>query len=323
MTATIEQFKETAKILDANPCRSDRLMSGPPRIGVMLVTTKRAYRSVKDLPPQIGKAMRELATRGSAVGFLTDEQRIASSWLGVPVPPPPIAAADLAFRREADKYLFEFACAVGSHSRARNSAVHEFLHKSDCQFLIWIDDDIDADPKDGQGTLADVILRLLSHRQPIVGGLYCKRARRPQWVCTFMPAARLKDDTFSGELLQVAELGTGCKLYHRKVFTEIGRIFGDEPLKATPKKTSICYRDRDTGETVYGFFQNCVLDGDLLSEDYYLDALCRFAGICILVDTKVRLRHGTGKDVYPEGDWPPLPAEEEQVEIEVAKPATK
>lgn len=278
MTAT-----EEAPATNVEPFPAPAAQPSSPRIGVMLVTTKRHYAGRQDLPPAIGRALREFAER-----------------------------KDAAFREQADKYSFEFMVAVGSHSRARNSAVHEFLNKSTCQFLIFIDDDIDADPKDGQGTLADVILRLLSHRQPVVGALYCKRARRPQWVCTFMPAARLKDDVVAGELLQVAELGTGCKLYHRKVFTEIGRIFGDEPLKAKPKKPSICYRDRDSGETVYGFFQNCVLDGDLLSEDYYLDMLARFAGICILIDTKVKLRHGTGKDIFPEGEFPPIPVNDDQ-----------
>ena len=264
------------------------------RIGVLIATPKRHYAGPQDLPKAVGRALHELATRGQA----KEEADEAPS------------AADIRFRAEADKYAFEFAIAVGSHSRARNALVHEFL-KSDCQFLLWVDDDLDSDPRDNQGTLADVILRLLSHRQPVVGALYCKRAKRPQWVCSWLPESTLADDT-KGELLQVLELGTGCKLYHRKVFTELRRIFGEEPDAATPKGKSIFYRDRDSGETIAGFFQNCVIDGDLLSEDYYLDLLCRFTRIPILVDTKIKLRHRAADGtVYPPDEFPPIPADGE------------
>lgn len=272
------------------------IAGGPPKIGVMIVIMLDGYTGPESVPPPIARALRELVGR-----------------------------EDPAFRDEAGKYTFEWAIVPGSSPRVRNAAVHEFLNRSDCAFLLWLDPAVNADPTDGQGTLADVILRLLSHRQPIIGAMACEQgARRPRWACTFMPAARLKDDTFAGELLQVAELRALCKLYHRKVYTEIARIWGDAPLKLTPKKPSIAYRDRESGETVYGFYQNVVLDGDLLSEDHYLDALCRFSTICIVVDTKALLRVGEGPSRLPLGAFPPLPVEdEEQVEIEIGKPPAK
>ena len=62
---------------------------------------------------------------------------------------------------------------------------------------------------------------------------------------------------------------------------------------------------------IAGFHQIVVESGDLLSEDYFLDYMARCAGVGIFADTAVRLRHvePDGKS-YPEGDWPPIQAEE-------------
>lgn len=275
----------------------------PARIPVMIATPKRSFAGPQDLPPAIGRALHELAIRGTPGWY--------ENTGGIKWEPPP---ADRAFREQADKYTFEFVAAAGGMCRARNTCTAEFL--TSAEFLLWLDDDLDKDQnRDGPGTLADMILRLLSHRQPAVGALYCTRKKRPQWACTFMPSALLSDDSQKDGLLQVAELAGGATLFHRKVFEELKRIFGDEPLAATPKQPSINYRDRDTGETVAGFYQNIVVDGDLLSEDYWMSYLCRCARIPLLVDTKIKLRHyekdAKGKLIsYPEGDWPPIPAED-------------
>lgn len=233
-------------------------------INVTIATPMRHYSGPKDLPHGLGVAFRELAQR-----------------------------KDPAFRAEAEKYNFSFLVAVGGLCRARNTCVHEFLNDKGGEFLLWIDSDLE---KWDEHTLADAILRILSHRQPVAGALYCKRAKRPQWVATWMPAAEVQPS--ADGLLQVVELGTGFKCYHRKVFTELARIY-----------PQIIYRERETGREIAGFYQNLVHDGDLLSEDYHLDALCRAASIPILADTKIKLRHvepdGTQ---YPEADFPPIPA---------------
>ncbi len=120
-----------------------------------------------------------------------------------------------------------------------------------------------------------------------------------------------------GGLLQVAELGGGFKLYHRKVFEELRRIFGDVPLTdGKGGAQSIYYHERETGEKIAGFYQIVVNDGDLLSEDFYLDYLSRCAQVPLIADTGVRLVQKEvdrdGKEyIYPEAVWPPLPVEEE------------
>ncbi len=242
----------------------------PRKTGVMIATPLREWRGPEDLPPQVGRMIRELAGRP-----------------------------------DAQEYRWEFAAAVGGLCRARNNCVHEFL-KSDNTWLYWRDKDL----HDQAGADADHLLRLLAHRQPVIGGTYCKRAKRPTWVATWMPAARMQENLPG--VVQVAELGGGGKLYHRRVFTELRRIFGEEPLK-TPGASSILYRERETGEMIAGFYQDLVLEQDLLSEDYFLDYLCRCAKIPILADTVARLVHVGGDGThYPEGGaWPPVPAEDQ------------
>lgn len=248
-------------------------MSRPTKIGVTIITPLREFRGPEDLPPQIGRALAELVKR-----------------------------------EDAQQFKWEFMAACGGLCSAQNRAVHEFL-KTDHKWLLrW-----DRDLHDQHGREADAILRLISHKHPVVGGLYCKRQKRPTWVATFMPAAKMQEN----DKLQCAELGGGFKLYHRQFFEEIRRIFGTEPFErnglnpGAKAEPSIMYRERDSGEMIAGFHQIVVESGDLLSEDYFLDYLARCAGVGIFADTAVRLRHvePDGKS-YPEGDWPPIQAED-------------
>lgn len=245
-------------------------MSNPSPIGVMIATPFRHFPHNSALPIQTAY----LAGNAPAIGRTLRE---------------------LATRPDAQGYRFEFAAAIGGLCRARNNLVSEFL-KSANQLLLWWDQDLDA--------TADHVLRALAHRQPIVGGLYCKRASgKPRYVLNWLPAAEYQP---AGDgLLQVAELGTGFKLIHRQVFEELARIFDTEPR--AEKRTAIGYRDRDTGEHIVGFYQNLVVDGDLLSEDYFLDYLCRCAGVPIWADTKMKVPHrGADGAVFPDR-WPPVP----------------
>jgi hypothetical protein len=204
---------------------------------------------------------------------------------------------------EGARYVWEFMGVVGGLCRARNSAVHEFL-KSGFNWLLWWDRDLWPDKP------AEAVLRLLSHHQPIVGGIFCKRAagKKPVWAVTWIPKCEPQKDLPG--LIQVAELAGGFKLIHRRAFLTVAGAF--KPRKDYP---GIQYRDRDTGEMVQGFYQNLVVDGDLLSEDYWFDYLCRCSNIGILADTQIRLRH---RDVhsnevkwYPDNRFPPIPGMED------------
>lgn len=188
-------------------------------------------------------------------------------------------------------FEFQFAVSEGSIVRNRNMLADSFL-SSACKWLLWWDDDIEA-------TACDV-LKLLSAKKPVVGGLYTTREPRSHYVANFLHEAELH-----GDLFQVLECGTGFKLYHRQVFEQVAKL-----------KPEIGYVDRDSGRRINGFFQHCVLrnrfrpDGDLISEDYFMDDLCRQVGIPVFVNTAVRVHH-RHKDgtLYPT-EWPTLPIHE-------------
>ena len=248
------------------PQSKERVAATSP-IKVWIATPLRKYDGPQDLPPQIGRALRDL-----------DERK------------------DVAFRVHADKYEFEFVAVLGGVIRGRNAVVHDFLKDEAAQFLLWWDADIF--PDDG----AVAVLRLLSHRQPVIGGLYVRRGgKRPQFVVTWFPEAKLEPNAEGA--IQVVELGGGFKCYHRKVFTELRRLF--------PK---LVYIHRETGEKCCGFYQHVIVDGDDLSEDYWMDLLCRKVQIGILADTELKVAHVDGDGTsYPEkGKWPPIPCLEDQ-----------
>lgn len=266
---------------DAPPAENPVAQFPAPRkrVGVMIATPLKHFDgTAEDLDrqvPQIGRALRELVARKAEHNF-----------------------------------DFEFAAACGGLCSARNKLVHEFLKSDATWFVPW-----DADLYAEHGLEADALLRILSHGEPVCGALYCRRDRdatRPRWVVNWLNGAVIQ----RGGLVQVVELGGGgMKAYNRCVFSELRRIFGDEPL--AKKKPTINYRERETGEWIAAFYQIANVEQDLLSEDFFLDYLCRCAGIGIIADTVVRLRQAEvvkGETVvYPALDqpWPPIPAEED------------
>lgn len=200
---------------------------------------------------------------------------------------------------ESCPYEFYLAVMVGGIARARNKMTHAFklanLQNENVKWLLTLDDDIETNPD------ASDILRLLSHKRPLVGALYTTReVEGVHWVANFMHEVELQ----KGGLLQVLELGTAMKLHHILVFTELERILAD----------SINYTDRDTGERITAYYQQVVLktdvrpDGDFLPEDFFFDHLCRMCKIGIFVDTTMKLKHrGPDETLYPVGDWPAIP----------------
>ena len=177
---------------------------------------------------------------------------------------------------------------------ARNKLVANF-RKSECRWLCFVDYDVEISAAD--------ILRLLSKKLPVIGGLYTTKEKNPHWVATFLFEAQAQKET----VVQVVELGTGAgKLYHREVFDQLEKAF-----------PQVVYTDRDTGERLFGFFQHAVvvhdmqMAGDLLPEDYFCDFLCRMAQISVWCDTSIKLKHRGGNGVlYPEGAWPAIPCME-------------
>lgn len=275
---------------------------------IVIATPVRYWRGPEHLDedlPHIGIALKELTLRGTAEPDKGPNGEPNAAWKVWSSAQTGNAEADKAFHAEAAQWDFEFMAAVGGLCRARNNLVAE-ARKLGADMIIWTDDDLCPHGM----TLAEAWLRLASGPEPVAGALYCKRERdvkRPRWACSFMPSAELQPA--ADGLLQVAELATGLKKIKVAVYDALAKVFGDD-LTAKGDPGSIKYRDRDDGSYMYGFYQNVVNRGDLLSEDYFLDYCCRCAGIGIIADTKIKCRQVSkdGKLVYPEGPFPPIPA---------------
>ena len=118
-------------------------------------------------------------------------------------------------------------------TRARNYLVDEFIHRSDCTHLLFLDADIHFDPKD--------VIALLALDKDVIGGPYPKKAIK--WKSVKMAVQRNPDidpnslasvtgdyvfnpvkgtEKFSvTEPLEVLEIGTGFMLVNRTVFAKM------------------------------------------------------------------------------------------------------
>ncbi len=182
----------------------------------------------------------------------------------------------------------------GNVARGRNKIVASAL-RGPWKWIAWVDDDIEAEDSNPE-TLALNLIRLLSHRKQVVGGLYTTKHDNPHWVCNTFQEAEIQPDG----LLRVGEIGTGFKVYHRGVFETL--------LSKEPNLAYVC---DETLAPEWGFFCQGLMTCDgkrrWLPEDFWLDQICRKHGIPVYADTKILLRHrDTAKDVtYPlDDEWP-------------------
>lgn len=200
-------------------------------------------------------------------------------------------------------YEFMFSSTTGGIVKARNELVANFrkqrIHNLSLKWLLWLDDDVFATNEKGEpDAVAQVaaILRLLSHKRPVCGALYVTRDDHERWAANFMFEAKPDEKG----LLQGVELACGMKLHHFQVFDILQELY--------PR---LRYFRRDTGEEVWGFFQQVVMNDDAPSEDYFLDWLCRQSTkskIGIWIDTDTKLVHVAGDTQYPkDGIFPPIP----------------
>ena len=173
------------------------------------------------------------------------------------------------------------------------------------KWLYWHDHDMGADADE----LVNCLLRLLSHKLPIIGAMYVTKGENPHWCTNFLHEVEMQPNG----LLQVFETGCGGLLTHFQLYDAIE---GSHQV--------LQYTDRDTGERHLGFFQEIVIEKVPFPEDYFFCWLCRNTriktpteenpdkvtiGVGVFVDTTVRLHHrdADGK-MYPLNDeWPPIP----------------
>ena len=193
-------------------------------------------------------------------------------------------------------------------TRARNYLVDEFIHRSDCTHLLFIDSDINFGPQD--------VLALLALDKDVIGGPYPKKAIKWKSVAT---ALRKNPEIESGMLervtgdyvfnpvkgtaqfsvtepLKVMEIGTGFMLVNREVFAKMEKEY-----------PSIRYKPDHVGQAhfdgsryIHAFFDTVIDTKDsitgggsdrYLSEDYMFCQMWRKLGGEIYLCPWMRTQH--------------------------------
>jgi hypothetical protein len=195
---------------------------------------------------------------------------------------------------------FSFLMNESLVQRARNYLVDEFLHRTDCTHMMFIDADITFNAID--------VIAMLALDKEIIGGGYSKKSlnfgrlhnaikRNPE-----LPAAEyeslLGDIVFNPvkgtenfkvtEPLEVMDLGTGFMMIRRDVFTKYQEAHPEQMYLPDHQTTNF-----DGSREICAFF-DCVIDDKTkryLSEDYFFTQKCRELGIKTWLCPWIQLGH--------------------------------
>jgi hypothetical protein len=204
-------------------------------------------------------------------------------------------------------------------TRARNYLVDEFLNRSDCTHMLFIDSDINFNPQD--------VIAMLALDKDIIGGPYPKKAIKWRAV---KKAVQMHPDVEPGHLekvagdfvfnpvkgtaqfsvsepLEVLEIGTGFMLIKREVFPVMEKAYPQ--LRYKPDHVG--QQHFDGSRYIHAFFDTIIDTKDsatgggsdrYLSEDYMFCQLWRKTGGQIWLCPWVRTQHiGT---YHFQGDMP-------------------
>lgn len=204
-------------------------------------------------------------------------------------------------------------------TRARNYLVDEFLHRSDCTHLLFLDSDISFDPND--------VIALLALDKDVIGGPYPKKAIK--WKAVKTAVTKNKDvdagtlEKVAGDFvfnpvkgtaqfsvsdpLQVLEIGTGFMMVKREVFTKMEEAY---PM-IRYKPDHVGQQHFDGSRYIHAFFDTVIDSKDsitgggserYLSEDYMFCQMWRKIGGEIWLCPWMRTSHiGT---YHFQGDMP-------------------
>jgi len=197
-------------------------------------------------------------------------------------------------------------------TRARNYLVDEFLHRSECTHLLFIDSDIHFDPND--------VIALLAIDKDVIGGPYPKKAIKWKSVKTAITKNPELDPAFLDKItgdyvfnpvkgtaqfnvsepLEVLEIGTGFMMVKREVFAKWESAYPEFRYKPD----HVGQANFDGSRYIHAYFDT-VIDKDserYLSEDYMFCQWWRNIGGSIWLCPWMRTSHiGT---YHFQGDMP-------------------
>lgn len=168
-------------------------------------------------------------------------------------------------------------------TRARDVCAAVFLYQTDFSHLMFIDADIGFEPED--------VSRLWNLDMPVTAGCYrMKKEGSP--FAAWREGRMIELDALPKDPFTVDYAGTGFMLIHREAFERL--ILN----KAVPE-----YEEGRVGKC-HGFFQDPIVDGFHLSEDYFFCRTWRTEGKGdVWMDPKVKLRH-VGSKTYASEQHP-------------------
>ena len=187
-------------------------------------------------------------------------------------------------------------------TRARNYLVDEFL-RSDHTHLMFIDSDIDFNPKD--------VLALLAMKKPIIGGPYPKKCIAWENVYDAVRYGMVPNENrhqlanFAGDFVfnavpgtteiklnepaQVLEIGTGFMLIEREVFTKFAEAYPQYWYNPDHNRSAAF----DGSRKIFQYFQ-AEIEPDrqrYLSEDYWFCQKARQADISVWLCPWMEVKH--------------------------------
>lgn len=195
---------------------------------------------------------------------------------------------------------FSFLMNESLVQRARNYLVDEFIHRTDCTHMMFIDADINFNAID--------IIAMLALDKEIIGGGYAKKSlnfnrlnmaiqKNPNLPAdqyetllgdiVFNPVKGTEKFTVS-EPLEIMDLGTGFMMISRGVFEKFEKAHPEKMYKPDHQTEYF-----DGSREICAFF-DCVIDPDskrYLSEDYFFTQECRKLSIKTWICPWIQLGH--------------------------------
>lgn len=164
---------------------------------------------------------------------------------------------------QAEYCLLQNDCHVDD---SRNAIVERFLN-SRCEYLFFIDSDIEWEPHQ--------LIRILSHEKAVCAGIYPFKEDNPGYPVAYLPGETKEADG----LIEVLAVPTGFLCIHADVLADVARSC--EWFK--PKETST--------RKLPLIFERKVDGGLRRGGDYQFCKLARCAGYSIFVDPNIDLAH--------------------------------
>ncbi len=129
--------------------------------------------------------------------------------------------------------------------------------------------------------LPEQLQRILTHKHPVVGGLYPLKKKGLAWV--WLPMQGL--GPMPNGLQSVAGVGTGFKSFDLCLFEAFAETHPELEYTCTDLDP------RFAGKKMTMFFREDVVEGNRMPEDYYFDRQTMLMGLPVYADTTVRLGH--------------------------------